>query len=433
MASVDEQNHDAIARLSDLSGTQWRSGIAAWLGWFFDGLDMHLYTLVATPFVAQLLMTDVRSDAVREKSSWIQAAFLVGWALGGGFFGRLGDRLGRSRALTLTILTYALFTGLSFFATDWWHLLIYRFLAALGIGGEWAVGASLLSETWPARWRHWLAAVLQSGVNCGVLLATAAGFLILTVAELPHRTVFLVGILPALIVLWIRRAVPETEEWHAAKESADAREAEFVALFRGSVCRITLVAILVCATSLTAHWAFMFWFLQHLRNLPDVLSWTDAQKSQLASQGLAVVMLASVVGNFLAAAIAGRIGYRLAVILMCLMYFVAMFLGYGVPRDHEGMWAWLFLIGMCQGVFALFTMYLPPLFPTLLRTTGAGFCYNIGRLAAAFGTVYFGTFSQAGDYRLALYYSSFLFLPAAVFAMLLPELPLMRGTAEPVE
>jgi MFS family permease len=433
MTNDDGQEHEAVTRLSDLSGTQWKSGIAAWLGWFFDGLDMHLYTLVATPFVAQLLMTDVRSDAVREKSSWIQAAFLVGWALGGGFFGRLGDRLGRSRALTLTILTYALFTGLSFFATDWWHLLIYRFLAALGIGGEWAVGASLLSETWPARWRHWLAAVLQSGVNCGVLLATAAGFLILTVAELPHRTVFLVGILPALIVLWIRRAVPETEEWHAAKESANACEAEFTALFRGSVRRITVIAILVCATSLTAHWAFMFWFLQHLRNLPDVLSWTDGQKSQLASQGLAVVMLASVVGNFFAAAIAGRIGYRLAVILMCLLYFVTMFFGYGVARGHESMWGWLFLIGMCQGVFALFTMYLPPLFPTLLRTTGAGFCYNIGRLAAAFGTVYFGTFSQAGDYRLALYYSSFLFLPAAVFAMLLPELPLVRGTAEPVE
>ena len=250
-----------VIRLSDLSGTQWRSGLAAWLGWFFDGLDMHLYTLVATPFVAQLLMTDVRSDAVRERSSWIQAAFLVGWALGGGFFGCLGDRLGRSRALTLTILTYALFTGLSFVATDWWHLLIYRFLAALGIGGEWAVGASLLSETWPERWRHWLAAVLQSGVNCGVLLATLAGYLILTVAEQPNRAVFLVGVVPAFIVLWIQQAFPETFEWHTAKERAACDAPGFIALFQPPVLRITIVAILVCATALTAHWAFMFWFL----------------------------------------------------------------------------------------------------------------------------------------------------------------------------
>ncbi len=147
--------------LSELSPEQWKSGAAAWLGWLFDGLDMHLYTLVAAPFVMELVGATSPADAlVRERSSWIQAAFLVGWALGGGFFGRLGDRLGRSRALSLTILTYALFTGLSFFAQTWWQLMVFRFLAALGIGGEWAVGSSLLSETWPRRWRPWIAAVL---------------------------------------------------------------------------------------------------------------------------------------------------------------------------------------------------------------------------------------------------------------------------------
>jgi len=136
-----------------------------------------------------------------------------------------------------------------------------RFLAALGIGGEWAVGASLLSETWPARWRHWIAAVLQSGVNLGVLLATLAGYLILTLCRWPHRAVFLVGILPALLVLWIRRAVPEPAEWHEARKLANAEVPEFAALFRPPVRRITTVTILVCATALTAHWAFMFWFL----------------------------------------------------------------------------------------------------------------------------------------------------------------------------
>jgi MFS family permease len=424
---------ETIVHLRDISATQWKSGVAAWLGWFFDGLDMHLYTLVAAPFVAHLLSVSVRDDAVGQKSSWIQAAFLVGWALGGGIFGRIGDRLGRSRALMLTILTYALFTGLSFFAQQWWHLLIYRFLAALGIGGEWAVGASLLSETWPTRWRHWIAAVLQSGVNLGVLLATLAGYLILKVAALPDNTVFLVGILPALLVLWIRRAVPEPAEWYAAKELAKADVPEFIELFRPPVRRITTVAILVCATALTAHWAFMFWFLQHLRNLPDVADWSDADKSQLVTQGLALVMISSIVGNFAAAAIAKRTGYRSAVVVMCLVYFVTMFFAYHVPRDHESMMGWLLAIGVSQGVFALFTMYLPPLFPTLLRTTGAGFSYNIGRLAAAFGTVYFGTFGQAGDYRLALLYSSFLFLPAAAFALMLPELPRVRGTVEPLE
>src|SRR5207253_2098453 len=139
--------------LREITPLQWKSGIAAWLGWLFDGLDMHLYTLVAAGFVASLVNTPVGDPVARVYSGWIQAAFLVGWALGGGFFGRLGDKLGRSRALSLTILTYAVFTGLSFFAQTWWHLLIFRFLAALGIGGEWAVGASWLSASGQRKWR----------------------------------------------------------------------------------------------------------------------------------------------------------------------------------------------------------------------------------------------------------------------------------------
>src|SRR6187431_2713278 len=164
--------------LRSLSSHQWKSGIAAWLGWTFDGLELHLYTLVALPFVAELLGNLATTDpTVGRHASIIQGAFLLGWALGGGFFGRLGDRMGRSRALSLTVLTYAVFTGLSFFAQEWWQLLIFRFLAALGIGGEWAVGSTLLSETWPKRWRPWTAAVLQTGVNLGVLVACLAGVL----------------------------------------------------------------------------------------------------------------------------------------------------------------------------------------------------------------------------------------------------------------
>ena len=132
-----------------------------------------------------------------------------------------GDRLGRSKALSLTILTYALFTGLSSIAQTWWQLLIFRFLAALGIGGEWAVGASLLSETWPSRWRPWIAATLQSGVNLGILLASVTTF---ADGRLEPCAVFLVGILPALLVFWIRREVPEPEEWHLALRGGRGRE-----------------------------------------------------------------------------------------------------------------------------------------------------------------------------------------------------------------
>jgi MFS family permease len=408
-----------VTRLRDLSAQQWKSGAAAWLGWLFDGLDMHLYVLVAAPFVTELLGASSEKDQrVGYYSSWIQAAFLIGWALGGGFFGRIADRLGRSRALTLTILTYALFTGLSYFAQTWWQLLIFRFLAALGIGGEWAVGASLLSETWPRRWRPWMAAVLQTGVNLGVMLAGLANFLL---AGSPPRTVFLVGVLPAFLVLWIRRAVPEPEEWQGAKRLAADAEPGFLELFHGPVRRITVLTLLVCALSLTAHWAFLFWYLQQLRNLPDLSGWTDSEKSQLVSKVVWLVIGASIVGNFLAAVLARWLKYRRAIAFLCLAYFLSMLATYGVPRSSDGLWYGFAAIGLCQGVFALFTMYLPPLFPTLLRTTGAGFCYNIGRVAAGVGTVFFGLFSKVGDYRLALLYAGFLFLPAAAVAWLLPE------------
>ncbi|MGD9720993.1 MAG: MFS transporter [Pirellulales bacterium] len=419
-----------ITRLSDLTGVQWRSGIAAWLGWLFDGLDMHLYTLVALPFVAELLATDAKDPRAGTYSSIIQASFLVGWALGGGFFGRIGDRLGRSRALILTILTYAVFTGLSAIAQQWWHLLIFRFLAALGIGGEWAVGAALLSETWPRRWRPWLAAVLQTAVNVGVLVASLAA---LAMAQLPYRYVFLVGILPALLTLWIRRAVPETEEWHTAQQSSGERLPGVFDLFRGSVRRTTLLTLTVCALGLTGHWAFMFWSAQDLRNLPDVAAWSDAERTGLVSRGVMVIMISSIVGNFIAAALARRVGYRLAIVLFFLAYFAAMTGTYYRPRTHHEMWLPLALLGASSGVFALFTMYMPPLFPTLLRTTGAGFCYNFGRIAAAAGTVAFGLLSTVGDFRMALFCAGFLFLPAAGVALLLSEPPDERGVAAPVE
>jgi MFS family permease len=407
--------------LRDLSPYQWKSGIAAWLGWLFDGLDMHLYILVAAPFVAELIgVTDTRNEAVGWYSSWIQAAFLVGWALGGGCFGRVGDLIGRSRTLCLTILTYALFTGLAFFVQTWWQLLIVRFLAALGIGGEWAVGASLLSETWPRRWRPWIAAVLQSAVNIGILLASCATFLL---AGQSPRVVFLVGVLPALLVLWVRREVPETEEWSAAKRQAADASPGILDLFRGEVRRTTILTILVCSVGLSAHWAFIFWYQQHLRNLPDVVHLSATRKNELASIANLLVMAASLLGNFLAAMLALAIGYRRSIASLCLAYGLAMVGIYIVPRSHTTLLALLPVMGACSGLFALFTMYLPPLFPVLLRTTGAGFCYNIGRIAAAAGTVVFGLFSKVGDYRIALLCAGVLFLPATLLALWLPELP----------
>jgi MFS family permease len=423
---------DESRGLAQVTPQQWRSGIAAWLGWTFDGLDMHLYTLVYAPFVAELLgVTSTLDPSVGRYASLIQGGFLFGWALGGAFFGRVGDLLGRSRTLSLTVLTYALFTGFSCLAQSWWHLLIFRFLAALGIGGEWAVGASLLSETWPARWRPWLAAVLQTGVNVGILMAVASNLALSGIVASQPRYIFVVGILPALLVFWIRRAVPEPEEWHAARAAAQQQAPRVRDLFGGEVRRVTLLTILVCAVSLTAHWAFMFWHQLAFKNLPDVVHQSAAAKNAWGTKLLALIIIASTVGNFVAAALARSIGYRKAIATMCLGYFVSMLWVYGVPRPHTQLFWMLALPGLFQGVFALFTMYLPPLFPTLLRTTGAGFCYNIGRVVSAAGVVFFGLFQRLGDYRMTLLWAGALFLPAALSALLLPELRVSTAVVAP--
>ena len=411
------------SHLRELSPQQWKSGIAAWLGWLFDGLELHLYTLVAAPFVMQLLhTTDASNPAIKEKSAYIQAAFLIGWALGGAFFGRLGDLIGRSRALALTIITYALCTGLCAASQTWWQMMIFRFVAALGIGGEWAVGASLLTETWPKAWRPWMAAVLQTGVNIGVL--GGAVFVGLLMTYLPpgsERWVFLIGVLPALLVFWIRRHVPEPDTWKQAGNIVEKKPGA-LALFQGSVLSTTLRTTLVCALGLSAWWRFLFWQTQHLRKVLADAHTPAADVTTLVSWAFFAFNASSVVGNFGAGWLAMRFGNRRAIVLMFIGLAAGIFGAFVVPREFGALaWFWLPIGGFFGGVFGLFTMYLPPLFPTLLRTTGAGFCYNIGRIAAAVASIVFGLTAPVGDFRVALLWTSAIAAAAALCSCWLPE------------
>jgi MFS family permease len=446
---------------------QWRSGIAAWLGWFFDGLDIHLYSLVATAFVAQLLVVaDATTDAARteinQKASFIQAGFLVGWAIGGGIFGWLGDRIGRSRALSLTILTYAIFTGLSCIAHSWQELFVYRFISALGIGGEWAVGASLLSETWPRKWRAVIAAVLQCAVNMGILIACVCAWLLTYFSEPGHgvpdsvlnwfvdrskiapgagtgfeRYLFLVGVIPAFAVLWIRKKVPEPAAWTDARAQAGREMPRFLDLFRGKTLRTTLCSIGVCGLSLTAWWAFLFWNPIYLKSLPSLQNTFDkvTQREEylafqsgvdrLALVSFFLVIGVSLFGNFFGTLVARRFGYRNGIIIMFAGFFAAALLSFGIRwQDHRALMACMAMVGFFSGVFGLFTMYLPPLFPTLLRTTGAGFCYNLGRIFSASGVVIFGLYAKVDtqNLRMALIIDGSLMVGAILVALFMPDL-----------
>lgn len=418
-AATTMRHGPGVPRLRDLSAAQWKAGLAAWMGLAFDGMEAHLYILVATPFVAELIGAASPADPdIGRTSAYIQAAFLVGWAAGGVLFGRVGDRLGRSRTLSLTILVYAACTGLSALSRTWWHLLILRFLAALGIGGEWAAGAALIAETWPRRWRSWTSPALMTAYECGMLLATLA------VYALPAnpRAAFVVGVLPALLVFWLRRALPEPAEWHAARAEARRARLGLVDLFRPPLRRATVLTLLLCSLALTISWLGQFWFVQYLRTLPDLLTWSPAEKGRYVSSASTLGIMAAIPGNFFAAWMAHRLGYRKALALMFLGGLLASVATFGVPRGHSEILYWFPWISFfAGGLFGVLPLYIPPLFPTLLRTTGAGFSYNVGRVAAAAGTVIFGLYAPVSDYRLALLASSVLYVPAILMALVVPE------------
>ncbi len=214
---------------------------------------------------------------------------------------------------------------------------------------------------------------------------------------------------------------PEPDEWQRAQQAAIVKPG-LADLFRGAVARITLNVTAVCALSLSAWWLFLFWHAQHLRRLLTDAGVAPAMVTQQVSAAFFLMISVSIVGNYVAGWLALMLGNRRAISVTLLCFFVSMASAFIVPRTFgELAWFWVPLVGLFSGVFGLFTMYLPPLFPPLLRTTGAGFCYNIGRLAAAFASVVFGWFAPVGDFRVALLASSSLALAAALWAWWLPD------------
>lgn len=407
----------------------WKALIAAWLGWAFDGLDGYLYVMVAGPFVTELIarghgvdVAAVRASPemaaeVTSKAAIIQAFFLVGWALGGAVFGRIGDRLGRCRTLTLTIIMYAVFTGMAFFATAWWHLLIFRFLAALGIGGEWAAGSALVSETLHKKHRAWASATLQSGYMVGCIAAAlTAGWM----SEMPPKWVFVVGVVPAFMTIWIRWAVPEPEEWSkAAKHEALP---PLMSLFSRELWKTTVLTVALTGVALTTVWAFLYFMPQAVRKISEVASWPAAKVQELTTNVAVVYFVVNIVGNFFATYLAEWRGYRTAFTVLFAAS-MACFLGlFWMPLTLGNVYWFASLAAFFSlGLFGLFPLYIPPLFPTMVRTLGAGFTYNAGRLVSA-GGAYFGGLiaANAGGPHKAIFWTGLLYIPGLLIAMRCP-------------
>jgi len=294
--------------MSKNSRDKWMVFLAAFLGWMFDGLEMGIFPLAARPALQSLL--NIEGDA--EVGKWmgiITACFLLGAAGGGLLFGWLGDRIGRVKSMVMSILAYSIFTGCCYFASAPWQLGLFRFLAALGMGGEWSLGVALVMECWPEKHRPLLAGAIGAASNVGFGLVGALG-LWFNITKDSWRWVMLAGAAPALLALFIIQYVPESERWKASvkKESTSP----FIEIFSGKLLKSTLLAITFASIALIGTWGSVQW-------LP---LWADKMTKGADPQAKAITQILSasgaIVGCFIGPWIGGIMGRRIAYFLLCL-------------------------------------------------------------------------------------------------------------------
>jgi MFS family permease len=413
---------DVVATAS-LTRSSFAALVAAWLGWGFDVFDALLFSFVARPTLATL-MPGSTDDEVNLALAVLSSLFLVGWATGGILFGRITDRLGRTRTLLITMITYSVATAACALSPNIYLLAAFRVIASLGVGGEWAAGASLVSEALPDRWRIWGGALLFTASPMGLVLANAVNNVVVQGwfahdPEMGWRMAFLSGLLPAAFAFVIRLAVKEPERFRA--HAGDAHRGELRELFHPPWRRRTVTALVLATSALVTWWGVGVFLPKLLPEWAAAAGLRGAEAEAFAARGNDLFNFGGVAGALLTAPIALWVGRRPAFAL----YFTAGLglLGwtFGFDHSHEARQALLFFVGVTvYGIFAIFAYYLPELYPTRLRGTGAGFCYNTGRYLAAAGPLFTGTLSrevgltQAVTYLALFYVLGLLALPFAV-------------------
>jgi len=312
----------------------------------------------------------------------IFSVFLIGWALGGIFFGVIADHVGRTKTLIATILIYAVFTGLAALSQEWWHLAIYRFLTALGIGGEWAAGAALVAETWPEEKRAKAAGILQSAWAAGFFLAASFNLLL---KGYGWRVLFVIGILPAFVSLLVRWHVREPDRWVTVhKQDRETDLERLTEIFAPSLRRSTVVGSLLAFVAVFGLWGSTNWAPTLIRELPELKGYDGTALSAYVSYAIMALNGGALFGYLGFGPLADRFGRRVVFGFMCLGSLVMLPMTYLLPTSYIGVLMLLPVLGFFNnGIFSGFPIYLPELYPTRLRATGSGFCFNAGRVLAS--------------------------------------------------
>ncbi len=400
--------------LLDMNGYQWTVLFAAWLGWGFDIFDSLLMNYVAPNAVPTLLGLQIGTPEAQAATLWWTGVFtsilLVGWAVGGIIFGKVADRIGRTKTLLLTMLLYSVGTAACAIAPNIWVLLLFRIIASLGIGGEWAAGAAMVAEVVPEKRRVEAGALLYTAAPFGLFLATFVTYQVtgvyFTDPTYSWRYVFLFGLVPAAVAFFVRLFIKEPERWKAVAHEGHARISE---LFSHKYRALTISGFCMAVTALITWWSGNAFIPIVAKGLAS-REWSELTNAGVTGLPSIEVMgqqwirtatnafnLGGLIGTLLTIPIAKNFGRKTMFFVFYLVAAVSIMAAFGLDLAPHTRLYFYFPIGLSVfGIFGSFTFYLPELFPTRMRATGSGFTYNVGRFIAAFGPFLVGSIAASG-------------------------------------
>jgi len=378
----------AVATRTKLDRSQIVGFWAAWMGWTLDGMDSVIYALVLSPALNELLpKSGIKATpaTVGYAGSVLFALFLVGWGLSL-IWGPIADRFGRTRVLAATIFVYAIFTGAAALSQNVWQLALFRLLAGIGIGGEWALAGTYVAEAWPEDRRKMGAGFLQTGYYAGFFLASALNYTV--GAHYGWRAMFWCGLTPVIVAFIVLRRVKEPERWERKVHIQGIRPRHpLLAIWSPPYTRRTLVNTVLLTAAICGLWAGAVYAPTGIIALAKKAGMLQPQAVKMASFGMGLLSLGTILGCLALPPLAERFGRRLTLAF----YFVGMatciLLSFGwafyLPQGLKPFITVLFLLGFFGGNFAMFSLWLPEQYDTTVRATAFAFTTSFGRFIAA--------------------------------------------------
>jgi MFS family permease len=374
-----------------LTGDQKRAFFAAWGGWLLDGMDGFIFSLVLVPAMRDVLPKSgiaATQANIGYYGGLLFALFMVGWGLALAW-GPIADRFGRARTLMFTVLWFSVFTFLASLSQGIWSLALFRFLAGVGIGGEWSIGASLISESWPEQRRIWGGCLMHTGYYVGFVVAALANYYI--GSQFGWRWMFVVGGAPALVVGFLFNRVPEPEKWQDKRAQLGDKlkmHRSFFALFSSRYRHRTILNSIYLVASIVGLWAGSVYVPSAITYIADRAGRTAMEAARLASYSTAILGIATILGALITPLLAKRFDRRttLGIFFGLMLIFLWLAFGYVFYLPTNAL-AWFmlctFFLGLGGANFVVYSFWIPEQYPTECRVSAFAFTTNIGRFAGA--------------------------------------------------